>query len=160
MFKNYDYYDTQKTFHIIFYIPKEKQHLFRYKIQDLIFTSTHLNLELPKKILTHERKDYETKIEIILTKENPERWPYNQTENNSKFDIEYEESEEEMNLEKLLYKIYENGNDDLKRAMNKSIFESEGTVLSTSWKDVGSKKVSKIEKYEESDNKDNDHNCN
>ena len=34
-----------------------------------------------------------------------------------------------------------NADDDTRRAMNKSFQESGGTVLSTDWKDVGSKTV-------------------
>lgn len=52
------------------------------------------------------------------------------------------DSEEDPNkLETLFYNFYKNANEDARRAMNKSFIESEGTVLSSCWKDVGSERV-------------------
>ncbi|KAG4301176.1 hypothetical protein PCANB_002473 [Pneumocystis canis] len=44
-------------------------------------------------------------------------------------------------LNKLFQDIYANADDDTKRAMMKSYIESNGTALSTNWKEVGAKKV-------------------
>ena len=38
--------------------------------------------------------------------------------------------------------LYAKADEDTRRAMNKSYQESNGTVLSTNWKDIGSRKVS------------------
>ncbi|CAG9853998.1 unnamed protein product [Phyllotreta striolata] len=44
-------------------------------------------------------------------------------------------------INKLFQEIYGKGNDDVKRAMNKSYMESGGTVLSTNWSEISKQKV-------------------
>ncbi|KAF5938571.1 hypothetical protein HYC85_022830 [Camellia sinensis] len=59
--------------------------------------------------------------------------------------VKEEEKEEKLDgdaaLNKLFGDIYKNADEDMRRAMLKSFVESNGTVLSTNWKEVGSKKV-------------------
>lgn len=54
---------------------------------------------------------------------------------------EQENVEGEAAMNQLFEKIYADGSDEVKRAMNKSFSESGGTVLSTNWNDVGAKKM-------------------
>ncbi|KAG5539612.1 hypothetical protein RHGRI_019972 [Rhododendron griersonianum] len=59
--------------------------------------------------------------------------------------VKKEEKEEKLDgdaaVNKLFGDIYQSADEDMRRAMLKSFVESNGTVLSTNWQDVGSKKV-------------------
>ncbi|EPY54270.1 SGT1-like protein Git7 [Schizosaccharomyces cryophilus OY26] len=111
---------------------------------------------------------FSTKIEIILKKQtSDEKWenltktdndftvrhPQIMTETTSKSnseknwdhvlkeaDTEEEESTGDAALAKLFQDLYKNADDDTRRAMMKSYIESNGTSLSTNWKDVGNRK--------------------
>lgn len=52
-----------------------------------------------------------------------------------------QEAEESQGVQDIFKKIYSEGSEEVRRAMNKSFMESSGTVLSTNWGDVGARKV-------------------
>nr|CAB3473638.1 unnamed protein product [Digitaria exilis] len=60
-------------------------------------------------------------------------------------EVKKEEKDEKLDgdaaLNKFFRDIYKDADEDMRRAMMKSFVESNGTVLSTNWKDVGSKTV-------------------
>ncbi|ETN65324.1 chaperone binding protein [Anopheles darlingi] len=53
-----------------------------------------------------------------------------------------QEEDKEDSVNELFRKIYADANEDTKKAMMKSYYESNGTVLSTNWSEVGAKPVS------------------
>ncbi|KAG1660800.1 Protein SGT1 [Nymphon striatum] len=55
--------------------------------------------------------------------------------------VEEDKADGDAAVNELFQKIYKDGDDNLRRAMNKSFMESGGTVLSTNWSDVGKKEV-------------------
>jgi len=124
-------------------------------------------IELACEILPAEStyKTMSTKIELRLMKADPGlRWEqleqqsiqeqkqpvkHNQSKNWDKLAKEAAEQEDkdvetgggDAALQQMFKKIYANANEDTKRAMMKSFQESNGTVLSTNWNEIGSKKT-------------------
>eukprot|EP00252_Welwitschia_mirabilis_P027817 TRINITY_DN9687_c0_g2_i2.p1 TRINITY_DN9687_c0_g2~~TRINITY_DN9687_c0_g2_i2.p1 ORF type:complete len:376 (-),score=94.87 TRINITY_DN9687_c0_g2_i2:389-1516(-) len=78
------------------------------------------------------------------------KYPSSNKKSNTDWDkleaqMKKEEKEEKLEgdaaLNKLFRDIYQDADDDTRRAMLKSFTESNGTVLSTNWKEVGAKRV-------------------
>ncbi|WZY69341.1 hypothetical protein YC2023_001581 [Brassica napus] len=60
-------------------------------------------------------------------------------------EVKKQENDEKLEgdaaLDKSLREMYSNADEDMRRAMSKSFVESNGTVLSTNWKEVGAKTI-------------------
>lgn len=118
--------------------------------------SYSLNFKLNKNIVP-DRSTYRllpSKLEILLAKMEAERWDVlertvintpkeyaGQSRNWDKLVNEIAKDEDEGDVNTLFKKIYSEGSDEVRKAMNKSFMESGGTVLSTNWKDVKKDKV-------------------
>lgn len=115
-----------------------------------------VNIKLSKNI-DPDRSSYklfETKLELSLGKIDGERWDTleravveipktttSQERNWDKLVKEMTKDDDESDVNTLFRKIYSEGSDEVRKAMNKSFLESGGTVLSTNWKDVRKDKV-------------------
>lgn len=64
-----------------------------------------------------------------------------------------DDNEDSEDPEAFFKKLYQNADDDARRAMMKSMLESNGTSLSTDWKDVGSREVKPFQEDEGKPNK-------
>lgn len=115
-----------------------------------------LNLKLSKQIIPElsSYKFLSSKLEVLLAKSVAERWEVlektvvktsqnstGQGRNWDKLVKDMTKDEDDSDVNTLFKKIYSEGNDEVRKAMNKSFMESGGTVLSTNWKDVSKDKV-------------------
>nr|BAN20545.1 chaperone binding protein [Riptortus pedestris] len=96
--------------------------------------STKIEMKLPKKLGLHwPSLEKEVKLQPKKTERN---WDKVVSE------IEDDKLEGEAVLNALFQKIYNEGSDEVKKAMNKSFLESGGTELNTNWDAVSKGKVS------------------
>lgn len=72
---------------------------------------------------------------------NPHHRDWNAIEKELVKEMASEKIDGEDGVNQLFQKIYGEGSDEVKRAMNKSYIESGGTVLSTNWKEIAKEKV-------------------
>uniref|UniRef100_A0A0D6R3X9 Protein SGT1 homolog n=1 Tax=Araucaria cunninghamii TaxID=56994 RepID=A0A0D6R3X9_ARACU len=121
--------------------------------------STKLEIRMAKaEELNWTSLEYDDKKQVVLQKPNVASdmqnqrptYPTSNTKSSRDWDkleaqVKKEEKEEKLEgdaaLNKLFRDIYRDADEDTRRAMQKSFIESNGTVLSTNWKEVGSKHV-------------------
>lgn len=154
MILEFGFAETKETVIItIFKPPKAKKNV---EVKDpvialkdektLVIDGEEIKLYAPvvNKNLINDITSTTIKIEIILYKLEKKMWyslDGGQHSYNCK-SLQYVDNElEDKSIMGLLSQIYQSGDDDTKRAMNKSLEESSGTVLNINWADVCSRKI-------------------
>ncbi|XP_043714948.1 protein SGT1 homolog B-like [Telopea speciosissima] len=112
--------------------------------------SCHFQIRLFGNIIPEKcRYDvFPTKVEIWLAKAEAINWTSLEFRREQKIKLEAQVKEDkkekldgDVALNKLFRDIYQEADEDTRRAMRKSFVESHGAVLSTNWKEGGAKKV-------------------
>jgi len=164
----YDCHQTRTEVIINFFVKDSEQKNVEFEVSEKslelsIRISEHRELQIsfdlwaPVKPSSMKKESLSDKIIITLEKKNPNvRWISLEEEEDKKGTIhnftktnwdKFISNQPEEKLEgdaatnKFFEKLYGNGKDEQKRAMIKSFTESGGSVLSTDWKDIGSRKV-------------------
>ncbi len=90
-----------------------------------------------KKSVDHliSNKVEKTEQKSVVIKKEPKNWDKIVKQ------LEAEDKEEEKSIDNVFQKLYSSADDDTRRAMQKSFYESNGTTLSMDWKSVGKKFV-------------------
>lgn len=143
--------ETANTVLLTFYIPPKCKSLPMWELKSptlFIFGGTELVLYQP--VINPGLVQTEYFAEFTLYKVSPGRW-YSLTgpsRSLSRCDLdapevldEQEDTSNADSLMSLLSDVYAKGDDDLKKAMNKSLTESAGTYLSTNWEDIKDKEI-------------------
>lgn len=128
------FYETKERIILTKYIKVKEE---PYKINDRKIKIEDDTIDLYKEIIEIEKIiKYKHKTEIILLKKVKEFWrciTQRDTYSYRKYEFDLESNDKLDTLEKMMYYLYENGNDSVKRSMNQSFYESKGTVLSLNY---------------------------
>lgn len=151
---NFDFSESLQFLNLTFYKPPNTVDLNQentsqsiVKLKDdktLLYNEEEISLFAPVELLSI--KELKLKTEVVLKKKEPKKWisiDGNVPKPLVNEEIYKDESEENKNsdLMELFKDIYSKGDENTKKAMDKSLQESCGTVLSTNWDDVKNKKI-------------------
>ncbi|XWS61246.1 hypothetical protein CRYUN_Cryun07bG0109300 [Craigia yunnanensis] len=101
-------------------------------------------LEFSKEVSVPQRVNVSSVTTIqrpVYPSSKPKRVDWDKLEAQVKKEEKDEKLDGDAALNKFFRDIYKDADEDTRRAMKKSFVESNGTVLSTNWKEVGAKKV-------------------
>lgn len=121
-------------------VMKTKVELKLYKLEGIQWTSLegNPNVTCPKQFCSTSAAEAGPPK---YPSSNPSHRDWNAIERDILKEMATEKVEGEEGVNQLFQKIYGEGSDEVKRAMNKSYLESGGTVLSTNWKEIAKDKV-------------------
>ncbi|KAL8557305.1 hypothetical protein ACS0TY_004658 [Phlomoides rotata] len=144
-------------------LPNEEAYQFQHRLFGkivpakcrYIVMSTKIEIRLAKADSTHWKSLEFNKDAAVVQKANvksenpkpaypsskPRRVDWDKLEAQMKKEEKDEKLDGDAALNKFFREIYQDADEDTRRAMSKSFVESNGTVLSTNWKEVGLKKV-------------------
>lgn len=146
MTKPYDFIETRDTITLVFYKgPREDNHL-EFILKDpttCVYGEQLIKLYMPVHTPVIVSNKY--KREVTLRKVEQVRWSSVNGPSRQKIIVDSraysKEEQKPSSLMDMLRNIYERSPSDVKKAMNKSMSESGGTVLSTNWEDVKQRTV-------------------
>jgi hypothetical protein len=110
-----------------------------------MYNEVEIPLHASVQLMSIENKKLKT--DVVLKKDVSSMWnclngePESIKVNDNIYINDEENPKKTESMMELLRDIYSKGDEDIKKAMNKSLRESSGTVLNTNWKDVCSKEV-------------------
>lgn len=146
---------TESTLTCVVNIPDGKQCSFHINLAHQICKDGCTWKVLPSKIEIKLKKSSAIRWETLKAEnsvQKPKEFVSYPSSNKEKRDwdklaqqVAKEEEDEKLEgdaaLNQMFQKIYSEGSDETRKAMNKSFLESGGTVLSTNWNEVHSKKM-------------------